>query len=201
MPAVSQKNRRYRNAKISEYKLRRVVECFAQNMTAKDAALATKLSAETVSAIYLRLRERLADHGIINRRNLVRAPGSEPPDLGKHIADHRGVKAAHHELHEFEIINRIMAVQQFSGFEELSAANPAHVKRAIKLHNLKQNGIRRYSIIEKMALKPGQAEPDIRPFASFDFEKTSTLLVNEKKLDPQTAFFRFLWKMILNHPL
>lgn len=201
MPAVSQKNRRYRNAKISEYKLRRVVECFARNMTAKDAAQATRLSPDTINAIYLRLRERLADYGFINRRNLVRAPDSTPPDLGKHVADHRGVKAAHHELHEFEVINRIMAVQQFSGFEELSASNPAHVKRAIRLHGLKQNGIRRYSIIEKMALKPGQAEPDVRPFASFDFERTSTLLVNEKKIDPQTAFFRFLWKLLLDHPL
>ena len=74
MPAVSQKNRRYRNAKISEYKLRRVVECFARNMTAKDAAQATRLSPDTINAIYLRLRERLADYGFINRRNLVRAP-------------------------------------------------------------------------------------------------------------------------------
>lgn len=201
MPAVSQKNRRYRNAKISEYRLRRVVEGFARNMTAKDTALATKLSTETVSAIYLRLRERIADHGIINRHNLVRAPDSEPPDLGKHIADHRGVKAAHHELHEFEVINRIMAVQQFSGFEELSAANPAHVKRAIKLHNLKQNGIRRYAVIERLKRKPGETEPQVRPFAPFDYETTSTLLINERKLDPQTAFFRFLWKTILHHPI
>lgn len=94
-----------------------------------------------------------------------------------------------------------MAVQQFSGFEELSAANPALVKRAIKLHGLKQNGMRRYAVIEQLKPKAGEAEPQTRPFAPFDYETNSTLLINERKLDPDTAFFRFRWKLILDHPL
>ncbi len=201
MPVTLQKNRRYRNAKISEYKLRRVVECFARNMTAKDASTATRLSEPTVNAIYMRLRERLAEHGFINRHNLTRAPGAEPPDLNQHMSDRRGIKVSHHELFEFEAINRIMAAQQFSGFEELSASNPAHVKRAIRLHGLKQDGIRRYAVIEQLKPQAGDTEPNVRPFAPFDYEVSSTLLINERKLDSQTAFFRFIWKIILDHPL
>lgn len=59
------KNRRYRNAKISEYRLRKVVECFARDMSVKDTAIATKLSRQSVDIIFTRLRERMRDHGLV----------------------------------------------------------------------------------------------------------------------------------------
>lgn len=201
MTERKQKNRRYRNAKISEYRLRRVVECFARSMTAKDAARATRLSEPTVNAIYNRLRRHIALFGMINVGNLTRAPGEGPPQLGAFVAHHRGVVESQKDLHEFEVINRIMAAQRFQGFERLSASNPKHVDRARRLQL--QGGERnpRYTVYEETRRRPGEPGSVTREFDLSILRKDSDILINERQNDPAAAFFRFLWQMLLRHPL
>lgn len=198
MTATTQKNRRYRNAKISEYRLRRVIECFARNLTVKDTAAATRLSPQAVDAIFMRLRERMFHHGLV-KFDLPK----DQPSAAQVIFDrkHRGVPEKSHPFYTAEFVHRVLCEQNLPGFEELSAANPAHVKKATRLHGLRQNGMRRYVVIERFKPQPGETEPKIRPFAPLDFEEDSTILINERKLDPHTAFFRYLWGLLLRHPL
>ena len=198
MAGTKPKNRRYRGAKISEYRLRRVVECFARNMTVKDTAAATKLAKPSVDSIFMRLRERMFHHGLVK----FDLPKDEP-SAAQAIFDrkHRGVPERSHPYYTAEFVHRVLCAQNLQGFEELSAANPAHVKKAIRLHGLRQNGMRRYVVLEKMKAREGQKEGEVRPFAPLDFEESSTILINERKLDPHTSFFRYLWGLLLRHPL
>jgi transposase len=55
-----QKNRYYRGSKISEAKFRRLIRCFALDLTASRTAKMTRLSIRSVNPIYLKLRHRLA---------------------------------------------------------------------------------------------------------------------------------------------
>ena len=64
MAASTQKNRRYRSSKISEYRLRRVVECMAKDMTVAETADATKLSRQAIDAIFMRIRTRSLERRI-----------------------------------------------------------------------------------------------------------------------------------------
>lgn len=194
-----QKNRRYRNAKISEYRLRRVVDCFAKNMTVKATADATKLSRQSVDDIFHRLRERMFHHGLVR---FDFKDNAEPHPV-RYVVNqtHRGAPERHHDFHAAELIHRALTAQNLKGFEELSAANPAHVKKAIRLHLTRPGGYRRYAVIEQQTLKPGETEPLRIPFDPLDFEETSTLLINDRKPDPAEAFFRYLWGLLLRHPL
>ena len=192
------KNRRYRNAKISEYRLRKVVECFARDMSVKDTASQTRLSRQSADIIFTRLRERMRDHGLVKFDFT-----SDEPHPVRFIVNekHRGAPAHTHDLYAVELIHRGLIAHNLKGFEELSASNPNHVKKAIRLHGIRQNGIRRYAVIEQMKPKPGETEGVTRPFAPLDYEEDSTLLINERMLDAPTAFFRYLWKLLLRHPL
>lgn len=198
MSDTTQKNRRYRNAKISEYRLRRVVEGFARNMTVKETADATKLSRQAVDSIFMRLRERMRDFGLFKF-----VPNTDEPEPARYIFNpkHRGVPERYHALYAIETIHRVLCAQNLKGFEELSASNPAHVKKAIRLHGIRQNGLRRYAVIERLKPEPGERQPKTVPFSPLDFKETSTLLINERMLDPDTAFFRYLWGLLLRHPL
>lgn len=192
------KNRRYRNAKISEYRLRRVVECFARDMAASEAAMNTKLSRPTVEAIYRRLRQRLADHPIV-RFDLGPTP---PPDTRAVInRQSQGVSSGQRPLHEIALLTRILNAQNLSGFERLSAGNPDHVKRAVALMKMKANGQRRYNVYEELARQPGEGTSRTRPFDPLEYEPTSAILINEMKADPHEAHFRYIWKLLLDHPL
>lgn len=193
------KNRRYRGAKISEYKLRQVVTCFAKDMTAKDAAEATKLSKPSVEAIYRKLRERLSEHPIVR---LI--PSAEPSPAMRAIVNRKtgGVPEAAHPLHEMAMITRILNAQHFSGFEELSAANPDDVAKATRLMRMKfSDGRRRYNIYERLKPEPGEASPRTRPFDPMAYEATSAILVNEMKADPHEAHFQYIWKTLLRYPI
>lgn len=53
-------NKYYRRSRLSEYKFRRLTRCFALDLTATETAAITGLSRRSVNAIYLRIRERLA---------------------------------------------------------------------------------------------------------------------------------------------
>jgi transposase len=54
-------NRYYRRSKISERKFRRVVRHFALDFTASDVAKLTGLTRKSVTSIFLRVRERIAE--------------------------------------------------------------------------------------------------------------------------------------------
>lgn len=123
---------------------------------ARSRAEASRLSEPAVNTIYMKLREHIAEFGMINRSNLTRAPGEGPAQLGAFVAHHRGVVESHKDLHEFEVINRIMAAQRFQGFERLSASDPKHVDRARRLQL--QGGERnpRYNVLEVTKPRPGE---------------------------------------------
>jgi hypothetical protein len=54
-------NRYYRRSKISERKFRRVVRHFGLDFTASDVATLTGLTRKSVTSIFLRVRERIAE--------------------------------------------------------------------------------------------------------------------------------------------
>ena len=58
---MQQLNRYYRRSKIRERKFRQLVRHFALDLTASHAAQLTKLSRRSVTAIYLKIRERIAE--------------------------------------------------------------------------------------------------------------------------------------------
>lgn len=61
--------------------------------------------------------------------------------------------------------------------------------------------MRRYKVIERFKPTPDETTPQTRPFAPLDYETTSTILINEIKLDRHEGFFRYLWGLLLRHPL
>jgi transposase len=58
---MPQLNRYYRRSKISERKFRQLVRHFALDLTASDAAHLTGLSRRSVTTIFLKIRERIAE--------------------------------------------------------------------------------------------------------------------------------------------
>src|SRR5437588_736001 len=58
---MQQLNRYYRRSKISEHKFRQLVRHFALDLTASDAAHLTGLSRRSVTTIFLKIRERIAE--------------------------------------------------------------------------------------------------------------------------------------------
>ena len=56
------KNRYYKNSKISEVKFRRLIRCYALDLTAQDTARLTGISARSVNSIYLKIRQRIAEY-------------------------------------------------------------------------------------------------------------------------------------------
>jgi hypothetical protein len=195
---IKPKNPRYRGSKISEDKLRHIVRSFAADKTAKEAATTAKVSKPTAENIYRRLRERLVEHPIA-RFDLDPTP---PPDTRAVInRQAQGVSPAQMPSHVIALLTGILNAQHFQGFERLSAGNPDHVKRAVALMKMKANSKRRYNIYEELALRPGETATQTRPFDPLDYEPTSGILVNEIKADPHDAHFRYIWKLLLKHPL
>jgi transposase-like protein len=58
---MQQLNRFYKRSKISERKMRQLVRYFALDLTASHAAQLTKLSRRSVTSIFLKIRERIAE--------------------------------------------------------------------------------------------------------------------------------------------
>ncbi|MFL6208755.1 MAG: IS1595 family transposase, partial [Pyrinomonadaceae bacterium] len=58
---MQQLNRYYRRSKISERKMRQLVRHFALDLTASDVAQLTGLSRRSVTPIFLKIRERIAE--------------------------------------------------------------------------------------------------------------------------------------------
>ncbi|MBX2850547.1 MAG: IS1595 family transposase [Phycisphaeraceae bacterium] len=57
----TRKNRYYRRSRIAEKQFRRLIKAFAMDFTATDAAELTGLSLRSVNAIYLKIRQRIAE--------------------------------------------------------------------------------------------------------------------------------------------
>ena len=56
------RNRYYKNSKISEAKFRRIVNAFAMDFSASDAAKLTNLSVRSVNTIFIKIRQRIAEY-------------------------------------------------------------------------------------------------------------------------------------------
>ena len=57
---MAQSNRYFRFSKLSEARFRRLVKCFALDLTATQSAKLTGISVRSVNAIFLRIRSRIA---------------------------------------------------------------------------------------------------------------------------------------------
>jgi len=55
-------NRYYRRSRLSERKFRDIVRCFAVDITATDTANLTGISVRSVNSIFIKLRQRVAEH-------------------------------------------------------------------------------------------------------------------------------------------
>jgi hypothetical protein len=193
-----QKNRRYKGAKISEHRLKRVIECFAQNLTVKDAAAKTKLSEPTIATIYMRMRLKLKTNGLFQFAVPAGAPAVAKPIWGP---KHRGAPASHHQLHEIEFIHRVLCGQNYRYVERLSVADPKQYDRLMRLYHADRT-LKRYNFIE--LLKPGSEElkpENHRPFNPADYHDNAIILINERMVDANAAFFRYLWQLLLRSPL
>lgn len=193
-----QKNRRYRNAKISEHRLRRVIEYFAQNLTVRDAAIKTKLSEPTIASIYMRVRVKLKTNGLITFQPDPNSPPAARPAWGP---KHRGAPEEHHDLHEIEFLHRVLTAQQYRYVERLSAADPKQWDRVMRLY-LSDRKTNRYTFTELIRPGPHELEPqNHRPFDPADIYSKSIIIVNERMVDGNAAFFRYLWDLLLKSPL
>ena len=200
MPVKAQKNRRYRNAKISEHRLRRVVDCFARDMMAAETVKATRLSAPTVNLIFHRLRERMRDHGLF----IPNFAGDEPHPLATTFnPKHRGVPEHLHDLHAIERIHRVLCAQHLKGFERLPASDPKNVEKAVRLLRFDENqAVKRYQIWEALKKSDDSPEaPETRPFDPEVVRPDSGILINERHLSPEDAYFTYLWALLLRYPL
>lgn len=202
--AVSKsKNRRYRNAKISEYKLRQVVEAFAHDLTAKDAAERTRLSVTSVESIFAGLRERLFAHGYIKVQH---KPGEEGGAVAAALgAKYRGLARHLWPHYEAEMLHRRIAFLLIGQPQRLKASNPKEIAKALRLYqNQSRTDRPRYNLVELLKPDtPDEAKPEHqRPFEPSDYRRTSVILVNERMLSPAENFFHYLWRdLLLAHPL
>jgi hypothetical protein len=202
MTKIAQKNRRYRNAKISEYLFKKIVLGFALEQTIGQTARDTRLSETAVSGLYWRLREHLRRYPIFDFSGLKR---DEPITPMKILFDrvHRGgATPEQNELIEIERITRIIMGQKFRYVERLSASDPKQLDKARRIYKRNEQA-RVYTLTE--LLKPGApdetAPENMRPFEPGDCKLTSVILINERQPNPGHAFFRYLWELLLRFPL
>lgn len=206
MPEYKRKNRRYRNSKISEYSLKKVVECFARKKTVTITARHTHLSEPAVTTIFWKLREHLRRYPIFNFDPMIKQQELNPePSPMKIFFDrvHRGgSKPEQQILLSIEHITRKVTGNNYTYVERLKASSPRQMEKARRLYNMNKPK-RRYDMIE--ILKPGIPDElsngNARPFEPTDYEISSVILVNERMADPDGAFFRHLWQLLLKYPL
>jgi len=192
------KNRRARGAKFSEYRLKKLVTAFARDLTAKDTAAQTGFSEPTVRKHFMTIRQRIYDHGFmrVNKRD-----GTHMPARWVFAKKHRGVPEKYAHLYEAEFLHRVFATKKMQSVRRLSPTNPQDMKtvRSLVRYN---KATSKYDIIEvfdEKTLKAGAAKS--RPYDPSDCKTTSTIVINERNLNPHEAFFRFIWALLLKHPL
>lgn len=199
MAAKEQKNRRYRNSKLSEYRLRRVVECFARDMTAAETVKATRLSAPTVNLIFHRLRERMRDHGLFVAKF---GDGTPHPLAAVFNPKHRGVPEHQHDLHAIERIHRILCAQHLKGFERLPASDSKNVEKATRLLRFDaQQPVKRYRIWEAFSQADGNTgAPETKPFDPAHVRQDSAILNQRVARQPTGCIFRVHMGIIIRKP-
>jgi len=197
VPEKKQKNRRYRGAKISEYRLRKLVICFAKGLSIKDAAATCNFSEPTVRDIYMRLRQHLFDHGFM--RVSRRDDQSNMPARAIFARKHRGVPQKYAHLFESEVLHRIYFTKNGHSVRRFSAKRPDDMKALQKFINYNKLNPK-YELIEIVG-KTETGSLITRPFDPADYKDTSVIVVNEINMQPYEIFFRYLWGMLLQHPL
>jgi len=191
------KNRRASGAKFSEYRLKNLVLCFAQNMTVKDTAKKTRFSEATVRNHFMRIRQRIYDHGFmrVNRRE-----GANMPARIIFAKKHRGVPEKYSHLYEAEFLHRVFSTKNAQAVIRFSAAKDSDIKALRKYVNYNKINDK-YDIIEMLESGGSGQHSTTRPFDPVDFKSSSTIIVNERNIDPHDAFFRFIWALLLKYPL
>ena len=193
-----QKNRRDRNAKISEYRFRRVIQGFAEEWGVRKTAEKTKLSEPAVAAIFMRVRMKLKTNGMFT---FDIAHETDRPAQAIWGPKHRGAPEAHKELHEIETITRIVASHNFRYVEKLAVSDDKQWDRVMRLY-LADRSINRLNFFEMLpdGTLSDEGEKQ-RMFDPSDVNPKSTIIVNEKMANPHFAFFRYLWRLLLKSPL
>lgn len=198
MPKNTQKNRRCRDAKFSEYKLRLLVLAFAKNKTAADTAKQLHLSEPTIRHRFMQIRQLLYDHGPM-RMNPEGA--KDRPAKYIYARQYRGVKEKYAHLYEMEVLNRIFATKNVNSVHRYDASNEYQMKIVMKF--VRYNHMNeRYDITEMLYdANKSVAEREKRPFELSDYRSSSTIIVNERNISPTESFFRVMWALLLKHPL
>lgn len=194
------KNRRYRNAKISEHRLGRVVRCFAVGKSAKETATITRLSEPAVEALFMKLREKLLNVGGLKWET--------PPATTEHPAaavlynkTYRGVPIENSRLFENETLFRFIMSTHYRRVLRLDASKAADRAKAERLY-LSDSAGKRYRFFELLSPGPGEADPaNTREYIPGNTRPTSVILVNELQREPGQAFFQFIWQLLLKSPL
>lgn len=202
MTKIAQKNRRYKNAKISEYLFKKIVLGFALEQTIGQTARDTRLSETAVSGLYWRLREHLRRYPIFDFGGLKTDEPITPMTILFNRVHRGGATPEQNELIEIERITRIIMGQKFRYVERLSASDPKQLDKARRIYKRNEQA-RVYTLTE--LLKPGApdetAPENMRPFEPGDCKPTSVILINERQPNPGQAFFRYLWELLLRFPL
>lgn len=60
---MNEKNRYYSHSKITGVKFRRLIRCFALDLTASNTAELTGISVRSTNSIFLKIRHSIAEHG------------------------------------------------------------------------------------------------------------------------------------------
>jgi len=80
-------------------------------------------------------------------------------------------------------------------------SKPSDLRQVLKYVRYNQT-VKKYDIIEVLSTPSKIAGVQkTRPFEYADAKISSTILINELNLDPNEAFFRMIWDLLLKHPL
>ena len=199
MSKKTQKNRRCRDAKFSEYKLRQMVMCFAKGMTAADTAKQIKMSEPTIRNRFMQLRQLLYDHGPMRMAEPEGA--KDRPARYIYGRTYRGAKEEYAHLYEMETLNRIFATKNVNSVTRYDAGDADQMKIVMKFIRYNQR-LEKYDITEMLYdASKNDAEREKRSFELADYKSNSTIIVNERNIDPVESFFRVIWTLLLKHPL
>ena len=164
----------------------------------KDATVLTKLSEPTIANIYMRVRMKLKTNGLFQFQVAPDAPAIAKPIWGP---KQRGAPKAHHQLHEIEFIHRVLCGQNYRYVERLAIADPKQYDRLMRLYHADRI-LKRYNFIELLKVGSEELKPENhRPFNPADVHDNAIILINERMIDANAAFFRYLWGLLLRSPL
>jgi len=113
---------------------------------------------------------------------------------------HRGVPEKYAHLYEAEFLHRVFATKNAKVVKRFSAAKEDNLKEVRKFINYNKVNDK-YDIIEMLESGGSGQQSKTRPLDPMDFKRTSTILINERNIDPHDAFFRFIWALLLKFPL